>query len=250
MFPELVIFNISISMYPLCVAIGFLFGMIVADLVSSRFLVSKNESYILMCLIEIGVVIGGKVLYLLINIKQISKYYNSFGLIGLFTKTGFVFYGGLFGGLTAIKLFAMAIKKSFFRCSSLAFSVTPLIHAFGRLGCFCAGCCYGKVWSGKLTVCYKNEYRFPVQLLESSLNFLLFILFIILIYKNKTYFICSLYMFFYGIIRSICEFFRGDISRGFMGTISISTWISILCILIGIFVFLLLKKKDKNEQPY
>ena len=69
-----------------------------------------------------------------------------------------------------------------------------------------------------------NVRRFPVQLLEA---FLLLLLFIILQYLffTKRKFIIGVYFFSYGIIRFVCEFLRGDLTRGYIGLLSISSWI-------------------------
>lgn len=248
MLPEFVIFNISISMYPFCVATGFLVGMIIADLLSSFFSITKKDSYILMCVVEAGVIIGGKLLYLLINIKHLFSYYQHFGFWGIFTKTGFVFYGGLFCSLLFIYFFSNIKHYNFKDCVALVSTVTPLIHSFGRIGCFCAGCCYGIEWKGSCSLLINGKSLFPVQLLESGLNLLFFVIILLFVFNKKQSVILYLYFIGYGIIRFICELFRGDIQRGFIGHFSISSYISIFCILSGAISFYLNERKSKNNE--
>ena len=95
-----------------------------------------------------------------------------------------------------------------------------IAHSLGRVGCFLAGCCYGKETTSILGVTFPkgstayflygpNHNVLPTQLFEAIF---LFILFIILFFMKKNQFIT--YLFSYGIFRFILEFFRGD-NRGY-----------------------------------
>lgn len=243
MFPELRIFNLIIPMYPICVAAGFLLGTVILYWDFSK--LGKEVKYVfpLVCFVEVGVIIGGKLFFLLVYFRWLSKYLHEFGLLGIFTKTGFVFYGGLFGGMFAIWVFARKYKQEFSTLLVYVLSVTPVIHSFGRIGCFCSGCCYGIKYNRFFNVYMNNVNRFPVQLLEAGFLLLLFFLLQKLLFNNKNL-VVAVYLFGYGIIRFICEFFRGDKARGFIGELSISAWISLLCITIG---FLILMKQLRNN---
>ena len=252
MFPEAHLWNLIIPMYPLLVASGFLVGTVIAVMLGKMIDFSENYVFILMCWVEFGVIAGGKLLYLIVNIQKLNQYFETVGFIGLFTKTGFVFYGGFLGGILAVLLFSKLKKISFTQSLSLVITVTPLIHTFGRIGCFCAGCCYGKEWHGDFAVFIHGADRFPVQLLEASANLFLFILLFVLFYrlsKARTIVIPA-YLFSYGLIRFITEMFRGDVSRGYVGFLSVSSWISILFVITGIIIFIMtfFQSKDiKNE---
>ena len=246
MFPEIHFFNLIIPMYPLCVATGFLIGTIFLYFRANKYGFSEKLIFPLMCFAEAGVIIGGKILFLLINFRLLPKYYSSVGIFGLFTKTGFVFYGGLFGGIFTIWIFSKIYTASFFESLSLVCSVTPLVHALGRIGCFCAGCCYGIEYEGFCSVYIHGANRFPVQLLEASLLLVLFDVIQILLRSAKKS-IVLVYFLGYGLIRFFCEFLRGDEARGFIGGLSVSMWISILCIMFGsIFTIYKLIKLDKK----
>lgn len=237
MLPSLRLFNLLIPMYPLCVATGFLIGTVVAIMLGKKIGLSENFVYLLMCCVEVGVIIGGKALFLLVNIKTLRKIYDAFGIIGVFTKTGFVFYGGLGGGILAVFFISIIKKASFYNVLSLEMTVTPLIHVFGRLGCFCSGCCYGKEWHGAISIYMHGKERFPVQLMEASFNLILFgVLLFTFYFKRGKYIVIPIYLIGYGSIRLFTELFRGDASRRFIGAMSVSSWISILCVLIGLFL--------------
>jgi phosphatidylglycerol:prolipoprotein diacylglycerol transferase len=129
----------------------------------------------------------------------------------------------------------------------------PLIHAFGRIGCFCAGCCYGIPYEGTCHVVFEKSQvaplgisLFPVQLVESGINILLFILLEIIVRKTKDIRISlATYMLGYGIMRFCLEFLRGDTIRGFLWNLSTSQWISLLLIA-GAMILLFCKRKVKQ----
>lgn len=113
-------------------------------------------------------------------------------------------------------------------------------HAFGRLGCLSAGCCYGKPttmpWGIKLysDLVDKDMQGIPLhptQLYESTALFILFFG-LLHIFKKRQFEGQAVLTYFmaYPIIRSIIEIFRGDLIRGFVidGILSTSQFLSIL----------------------
>lgn len=103
---------------------------------------------------------------------------SSFYALLLIVLSGFIIF--LITKMDPKKLFAI-----------LLFSV-PLIYAIGKLGCFLNGCCYGIDYSGPLRVLYSSSKHaptgislFPVQLVESIVNLIIFIISIIIYYKKK-----------------------------------------------------------------
>ena len=66
--------------------------------------------------------------------------------------SGFVFYGGLFGGILGYYLGVKIAKCNFSDFVSFFVFIVPLVHGFGRIGCFCAGCCYGIPYEGFFSV--------------------------------------------------------------------------------------------------
>ncbi len=154
--------------------------------------------------------------------------------------SGYVFYGGLIG---AIPGYIIGVKIA--KCGLLDFAdiygcLIPLAHSFGRLGCFCAGCCYGIRYDGLFAIHYHNPLSsvaidvgiFPVQLLEAVLLLMIFFITILLFYHYQYKMTCLVfYLISYSIIRFCVEFLRGDIERHFLRlpyfTLSTSQVISI-----------------------
>lgn len=176
----------------------------------------------------IGIFIGGHLLYGLVHMSELS-----YGLGRAFG--GQVFYGGLFGGLAAGALFIRHKKYPKQPYYDVAACTIPLFHGFARIGCFLVGCCYGKPWEHGLTYTASlirsanGVSRFPVQLLESGLNFVLFfVLYHFLSHNKHTGKLLSIYLASYSIIRFGLEFLRGDDAlRGIYFGLSTSQWISL-----------------------
>jgi phosphatidylglycerol:prolipoprotein diacylglycerol transferase len=138
----------------------------------------------------------------------------------------------------------------------------PFAHAFGRLGCFCAGCCYGIEYHGPFAVQFPfNEIspelseveRFPVQLFEAFLNMICFGVLLFIMMKNikkkpeerklKQGQLMGIYLTYYLIARTFLELLRGDSVRGKIGFLSTSQIISILLIPVAIYFLLARKRK-------
>jgi len=64
---------------------------------------------------------------------------------------GLTFYGGLIGGAAGLLMTVWRKRLPLLRTLDVGASLVPLGHAFGRVGCFLNGCCFGKVtesWAG------------------------------------------------------------------------------------------------------
>ena len=106
-----------------------------------------------------------------------------------------------------------------------------IFHAFGRIGCFFAGCCYGKISTWGVPM--QNEpgiLRIPVQLIESFTLFLLFG-YLISSEKRRKNNLFKRYIICYATCRFLLEFLRGDVIRGRCLLFSTSQWISLLIFL-------------------
>jgi phosphatidylglycerol:prolipoprotein diacylglycerol transferase len=86
-------------------------------------------------------IVGSRLLFILVNWKQYAANPSDvFSLSG-----GLVFYGGLLGAMIAAFVFARMHQIDFLRLGDVAIPTVSLGQAFGRLGCFSAGCCWGDV---------------------------------------------------------------------------------------------------------
>lgn len=181
----------------------------------------------------LGCYLGSKMLYCIVMIPHYSGNITLWGVMAFYLQSGYVFYGGLLGALFAIYL----VKKHDFYLKDkdvyqFMAPIFPLFHAFGRIGCFMAGCCYGVKLSSPIIVMEMIQlYRVPTQLIESLFEFVLFFV-LLFLYKTRKNYLLTLYLSSYAVFRFFLEFFRDDIDRGYLGGLSTSQWISIIIILI------------------
>jgi phosphatidylglycerol:prolipoprotein diacylglycerol transferase len=121
-------------------------------------------------------------------------------------------------------------------------------HAIGRLGCFAAGCCYGKETHHWWGVTFHNPLAHsitgtplgvalePTQLFESAVQFANFV-FLMWLLKHRKFDgqVFGAFLFIYGIARFFIEFLRGDPDRGFLfnGAVTVTQLIAIGLVLAG-----------------
>lgn len=169
--------------------------------------------------------------------------------------TGATFYGGLIGGAIVFLLvwFVFGKKEASERFSDIADIAAvciPLAHALGRIGCFFAGCCYGKPSETfGVYMAMAGEKVVPVQLFESAFLFALFFVTLKLFRKGKSP-LLSVYLVVYGVWRFFIEYARTD-ERGAspIGFLTPSQLTAIILIFVGVVYFIVVKiKKDKKRS--
>ena len=258
MFPFLDLKFIKIPMYGLCI----LTGIVVAAIVAYQFAKRRHKNYIdFVIVVAFALGIGfvcAKLLFILVTypIKDFFKviYLMLFKGRDDLLSGGFVFYGGAIGGVLGFLIGTKVAKCKISDFIDFFAVLIPLVHAFGRIGCFCSGCCYGIPYEGPFSVTYTCPLStvptgvgiFPVQLLESALLFILSGIMYILFMKNVKNLIFG-YFISYGIIRLITENFRFDAERGFILGLSTSQFISILIILVSIILLIIINVINRRK---
>lgn len=245
------VLGIQIPSYGLCIIIGVLLANVIACFVIKKEKLDFNDFIIMEAYCFIGAFLGAKVLYLFVSFHSIEwdrifelQYFNQL------MQSGFVFYGGLIGGLLVVSIAGKIHRMNAVVYIKKCIFLIPLIHCFGRIGCFMAGCCYGKPYDGVGAVVYPSNSlapsgvkMFPVQLVEA---FLLIVIAGIILYmqmkRNSTDTI-EIYFGLYGVVRFCLEYLRYDTERGKWLFFSTSQWISILLIL-AVGISMIKKKKD------
>lgn len=192
---------------------------------------SFREYLLLMASMIIGVAIGSKFLFIMTQIPDIIANFSMKYMLNKIITSGFVFYGGLFGAISGCMIFS---KLHGYNVKEMLNFVAPgysIFHTFGRIGCFFAGCCYGKVSTWGLPLLNEPEtLRIPVQLIE-AIFLLSMTLFLLILEKKGKSNIFEIYLVGYAIFRFIIEFWRGDKLRGIWIYFSTSQWISIIIII-------------------
>jgi phosphatidylglycerol:prolipoprotein diacylglycerol transferase len=179
-------------------------------------------------------------------------------------RSGGVFQGGLAFGIVFALWYFRRKKIPAWKVADIAAPALALGHGFGRIGCFMAGCCYGKEctlpwgatfrnpYANQLTGIPLNEALHPVQLYESALNFAnFFILFVVLRKKKFDGQVFPLYIINYSVIRYFTEFFRGDhpekafLFKGptALTTVSYPQFFCLLGLAAGVVLYAVFKKR-------
>ncbi len=234
---------VTIATYGLFVSLGVIAGYLFSLKGSSRCGISANKISDLLFVSLASGFITARVFYILIN----WDYFIQAPMALIFSRSGFVFYGGLIGGGLAGWIFVQRNKLPALTVLDLIAPAVALGHSLGRLGCFSYGCCYGKPTSSFIGMVFPagspagiGEPVIPTQLISSF--FLLVIFFLLLFVRDRKKFegqVFLSYLFLYGLFRFIIEFYRGD-PRGYWGIFSVSQWISLF--LIGVSGIFFIKK--------
>ena len=242
---------LQIPSYGLFLTTGVVIANLFALYVLHRTKLDFNNFIILESYGILGGFIGAKILYLIISYKDIEwkritepSYFNEL------MQGGFVFYGGL---ITALLFVLLAGKIHNINANlylrTFVFLI-PFVHCFGRIGCFMAGCCYGKPYDGFGAVVFPEGSAapigislFPVQLFEATILFFISLLLLFFQVKKHWYYTVETYLITYGIARFFLEYLRYDEIRGILGGLSTSQWISICLISVGLILIFLNRKK-------
>lgn len=257
MYPFINILNREIPLYGLMMVIGILVAGFIASLRLKGSKTNVDDLILLITLTIASALLGAKLLYIFITygFADIKSFILS-GNFQFFINSGFVFYGGLISGILGIIICHKIFGIDFFEYEYSIVPVIPIGHAFGRIGCFLAGCCHGDIYCGFGKVFYPANNisglnpalsYFPTQLVEAFFNFVIFLILVYYANRNpKILNITALYALLYSILRFFIEFTRGDEIRGAFLGLYTSQWISIFLAICAIFVIFILNK-DENE---
>lgn len=246
------IFNIKIYSYGTMIAIGIIFAVWLLRYRGKKLGYNEDKLLDMSLVALICGFLGGKILYIITDFNNLTdgKFYWKDLVHG-----GLVVFGGIIGGALGVIFYCKSKKWDILKMMDLSVPSLALAQGFGRIGCFLAGCCYGKETNSFIGVKFNNSdfapsgvKLIPTQLISSGLDFILAVL--LLLYSRKEREkgrIVALYFILYSIGRFCIEIFRGD-NRGNVGDLSTSQFISIFTLIIGIFIFLkplIFKPKEK-----
>lgn len=256
MLPFINVFGLNIPMYGLMMAVGFIGGGGIAYIRARRVgLIGENLIIILACALGCAI-LGGGLLYVLVT-------YTPTEIIALIKEgnwnamTGIVFYGALIGGTLGALLGSVIARDDIRNYLDVVVPIIPMGHAFGRIGCFCAGCCYGRPTDSAIGVIYTQAVGgappgvrlLPVQLFEAGGDIIIFLILISVSDKTKSrYLTTCLYCILYGIVRFILEFYRYDSIRGMAAGLSTSQWISIVLATGGVVGLVMIYLKSFRQR--
>lgn len=284
--PIFTIFGQDVYLYGICMSLGIIgcFAFLMLTMRYKKFSEASSDAVVFIGIFGTGFGIFSAMLF-----QGVYNFISDMAKNGsaTFSLNSMTFIGGLIGGVVSFvgvwNLYMYVIRPrtkikwlkeemNAGLCDALPFipiGIT-IAHAFGRFGCFWAGCCYGKetdAWYGLYCAKSYNQYTkvttmgnmvIPTQLFEMFFLLALGAVMALLYFKRKFNYNFALYAIAYGIWRFIIEFFRGD-DRGelFPGSpISPSQIWSIVMVAIGVgYVFVqkyffskLMKHPERSDE--
>lgn len=202
----------------------------------------------------VGTLIGGKGYYAFL----VAHDWHA-----LFSRAGFVFFGGFIGAVVACWIVATRKKLSFIRYADVGGICIAAGYSVGRTGCWAVGDDYGRPWDGFLavrfpegeppsTAAWMNQTFgtpipegvspdtvlsvHPTQLYETTLAFLMFLLlWRFRGHRHAEGWLFGMYLVLAGVERFFIEFFRAKDDRGLMG-LTLAQGIAVTLVLIGLVV--------------
>lgn len=247
--------RLTIYSYGFMIALGIVVGLFLARRQAAREGIDPNQIVDITFYVLVAALIGSRLLFVLLNF---GEYADDPVKILKIWEGGLVFYGGF---LLAAVIGIWYIKRFGLPLWQVADIFAPSIaisHAFGRIGCFWAGCCYGSACTLPWAVTFTDPRSLALQgiplhptQLYSSLSLFALFAFLVLLRKRKTFHgeLFWSYALCYSLGRFFLEFLRGD-PRGSVlgGFLSTAQAISIPLAGISVVMFLYLRKRGTKRD--
>jgi phosphatidylglycerol:prolipoprotein diacylglycerol transferase len=259
MYPDLFrIGNFPINTYGVFLALAFLGAIMITVRLAGRDRLPRERIYDLCLWMLLASLIGSKVLMLFTEPDYREHPSLLFSLD--FLRSGGVFYGGLIGAVLTGYFLMRRYKLPWWKTADACAPGIALGNVLGRLGCFSAGCCWGKPttlpWGVKftelgheITGVPTGVYLHPTQLYE-SLSMLIVFFFLLWLHRHRRFSgqVILFYALLYAGVRFVIEFFRDD-PRGDIFGLTTLTGLStsqLIGIVVGLAALVLLIKRWRN----
>jgi len=253
---------VTIHTYGLLLAFAFISGIWLASRNARKEGLDPDKIWNLGLIVIFAALIGAKVLLFLSDFSYYSE--NPREIFSLSTLRSFgVYYGGLILALIASAWYLRRAGLPGWRTADLCAPGIALGQAIGRLGCFSAGCCYGKPTGLPWGITFTSTYAYdnvgvplniplhPTQLYESAGTLLLFLY--LMVRLSRRHFAGQIileYLILYSALRFVIEYFRDD-DRGFLfhNLLSTSQFIGVLAALGAMTAYYFLRQRSKEPAP-
>lgn len=251
MFPRIFqLGGFTLHTYGLLVVLGYGAGLWLARRQAHRNGLDPNRVLDLGIFMALAAVVGSKVLMLVEDWRFYSANPGSIFTLATLQAAG-VFYGGFFGALAAAVWYVRRHRLPFLQTADAFVPGLLLGHAIGRMGCFAAGCCWGRPSSVPWAVTFSDPYAHdlvgvplgqplhPAQLYE--VGALLLLWGIVMRIARRRVFpgqLLSLYLILYGVARFALEFARDRAgSQMPFGLLSLSQLLAVLMAPAGVWLW-------------
>lgn len=244
---------LKVHSYGLLIGIGVILAFIMAEKRAGKKGLNEDLVFDLGIWCAVGGILGAKLLFFIVEFDSIMASGDIFHRLA----DGFVVYGGIIVGILTGWLFCKRKKLPFLKYFDLVMPSIALAQGFGRIGCFLAGCCYGRETDSIFGVVFPENTPYapsgvkliPTQLISSGADFIHCIILVLFARKaKKDGQVAGLYLILYSIGRFLIEYLRND-DRGSVSQLSTSQFIALFTLAAGVALFkFCTKKKHALEE--
>jgi phosphatidylglycerol---prolipoprotein diacylglyceryl transferase len=233
---------LTIYWYGVFVAAGFLVGIWSASRRALSVGIAPDTIVDLGPWLVVGAILGARMLYVVSYWRE-QYAQGPFYEVFMIHHGGLVYHGGLAGAFIGGVWFVHRRKLPFWLTADIMAPSIALGHAFGRIGCYMKGCCYGQPTSSLWAIHFPSDHEthgvgvHPTEIYEAALNLLLsFGLAWKFRHKRFQGQIFGLYLVCYAVVRSCVDIFRGDYPIRYFGWMTPGQSVSLLVLAGGLVV--------------
>lgn len=204
-------------------------------------------------LVIVAALVGAKLMLLIVDF---DVYRERPGELLTLLRSAGVFYGGLILAVMAALWYLRRHRMPMWTVTDVFAPGIALGHVIGRMGCFFAGCCFGRRTDLPWAITFRhpaaaenvgtplNIPLHPTQLYEAGAELLILGLLLLFERRGRAFPGRTFwgYLLLYGISRFVIEFYRGD-SRGMVGMFSTSQFVSLLVVPLSLLMLYLLSRR-------
>ena len=246
MFPEIVAFKgFVLHSWGVFVALGFLVGLELSVREARREGLDVRTTRNLFAFAMVAAIVGSRALFIFLY----TRFFRNHPLeILQIWKGGMVFSGGLVAALVAGFIYMRRAKLNAWQVADIVAPGIALGDAIGRIGCLCAGCCYGKPTDLPWAIVFDHPDSLapqgiplhPTQIYTSVTSFLTFLALWSFRKRKKWHgqVIC-LFLILHGAVRMVMESLRDDFrGQALYGLMTTTQLVTILLMAAGVLVWI------------
>ena len=251
MINDLNIGPLTIHLYGVMVAIGYMSALLISEKRAKKRGLDPDILFGIFWCAVLGGAAGSKILYFTVSFKDILK---DPSILWNF-QNGWVVYVGIIGGVLTGWGYCRYKKVDFLSYLDLVLPAVAFAQGCGRIGCFFAGCCYGRETDSFFSIKYwQSDYApngislIPTQIYSAVGDFAM--AFLLMAYAKKQPRrgkVSAAYCILYSIGRFFIEMLRNDY-RGEFGFLSTSQLISVFILALGVVMFVWAGKKTGGNE--
>ncbi len=202
---------LEIHSYTVLVDIGIVIGTIFAYYEARRLGFKMTRFVDMVAIVIVSAILGARIYYIILNFPEFQADWTRLWQMWL---GGLAFHGGLAGGILAAVIYCWRARLSVWQFGDIGAAGLALGQAFGRIGCFFAGCCYGSPAGVPWAVVFPHldgECRHPTQIYE-AVGYTGVFAVLWLIRKGKPFdgYVFLSYLMLHGLVRFVVEALRDD----------------------------------------